>query len=289
MASIPSKVATRLAAGIKKFQPILVDAKNRDVNESDTVSIVTDMLADAFGYAKIREITSEKAVKSTLCDLAIRLNDNTNPCLIIEVKRIGMELKKKHVDQVGFYGSRDGVKWVIVTNGVHWQVYKVIYGETPGEELVVEFNFLELNHRSVADLEKLHLITKEGIIRCCLDDYDAHMQAMSRFSLAATILSEPVIEVIRRELRKLSPGAKITVEEIDEALKNHVFKGEVVEGPKADEAKKQITKAQNKASKKTPKSDGGTEPMLAPCSPLAENQPTSQTPPPPAPQQPPTA
>lgn len=287
MASIPSKVASRLAAGIKKFQPILHEAKNKDAGESDTVTIVVAILSEAFGYDQFREITSEKAVKSTLCDLAIKLNDNPKPCLIIEVKRIGMELKKKHVDQVGFYGSRDGVKWVIVTNGIHWQVYKVIYGDKPGEELVVEFYFDKLNHKSNSDLDSLHLITKEGFTRCCLDDYDAHMQAMSRFSLAATILSEPVIEVIRRELRKLSPGTKITVEEVEEALKKDVFKGEVVEDPKAEEARKRIARAQNKASKKAAKADSDSAPILASGSPLAENQSATQSSP--APQQSPVA
>ena len=280
MTTIPNKVASRLAAGIKKFQPILLDAKNRDVKESDTVAIVTPILAEIFGYDQFREITSEKAVKSTLCDLAIKLNDNTKPCLIIEVKRIGMELKKKHVDQVGYYGSRDGVKWVIVTNGIHWQVYKVIYGDSPGEELVVEFYFDKLNHKSSSDLESLYLLTKEGLIRCCLDDFDAHIQAMSRFSLAATILSEPVIEVIRRELRKLSPGTKITVEEIEEAVKKDVFKGEVVEDPKAEEARKRIAKAQNKAAKKVTKTDSDSAPNLASGSLPAENV-ANQSPSPP--------
>lgn len=49
MASIPGKVADPLAAGIKDFQPVVTSAKSRDLNESDTVIIVTDMLADVFG------------------------------------------------------------------------------------------------------------------------------------------------------------------------------------------------------------------------------------------------
>jgi hypothetical protein len=35
--AVPAKVASRIAAGLKKFQPILEAAKSRDVNESDTV------------------------------------------------------------------------------------------------------------------------------------------------------------------------------------------------------------------------------------------------------------
>jgi hypothetical protein len=45
MATVPAKIAPRLIAGIKKLQPILTSAKSRDVNESDTVMIVTDLFA----------------------------------------------------------------------------------------------------------------------------------------------------------------------------------------------------------------------------------------------------
>jgi hypothetical protein len=42
MAAIPNKVKDRLVAGVKRYQNILGTAKSRDVNESDTVTIVTD-------------------------------------------------------------------------------------------------------------------------------------------------------------------------------------------------------------------------------------------------------
>jgi hypothetical protein len=50
--AVPKKVGERLVAGIKEFQPILAAAKARDVGESDTVTIVEDMLAGVFGYDK---------------------------------------------------------------------------------------------------------------------------------------------------------------------------------------------------------------------------------------------
>src|SRR3712207_1576812 len=46
MAAVPKRVAERLAAGLKRYQPILDAARARDVNESDTSMIVSDMLAD---------------------------------------------------------------------------------------------------------------------------------------------------------------------------------------------------------------------------------------------------
>lgn len=66
-------------AGIKRFQPILASAKARDVNESDTVMIVTDMLADVFGFDKYSEITSEYVIRGTFVDLAIKIEGTLSP------------------------------------------------------------------------------------------------------------------------------------------------------------------------------------------------------------------
>jgi hypothetical protein len=57
MGAISKRVVDRLVAGIKRYQPILADAKARDVGEADTVTITKDMLADVFGYDKYSEVT----------------------------------------------------------------------------------------------------------------------------------------------------------------------------------------------------------------------------------------
>lgn len=59
MASIPEKVAQRISAGIKKFQPILEAAKARDANEFDTVIIVTDLLHEVFGTTAARKLQQD--------------------------------------------------------------------------------------------------------------------------------------------------------------------------------------------------------------------------------------
>ncbi len=85
MLSIPKRVEDRLIAGLKKFQPVLADAKKRDINESDTVVILNDLLAEVLGYAKYLEITGEFAVRGTYCDLAIKL-DNKLQVLIEAIR-----------------------------------------------------------------------------------------------------------------------------------------------------------------------------------------------------------
>ena len=98
-----AKVSQRISAGLKKFQPILEAAKARDVNESDTVVIVTDLLHEVFGYEKYADITSEHMIRSTFCDLAIKLDGHC--ALLIEVKAIGTELKENHLKQAVDYAA----------------------------------------------------------------------------------------------------------------------------------------------------------------------------------------
>ena len=62
-------------------------------------------------------------------------------------------------------------------------------------------------------------------------------------------MSNSVVEVIRRELKKVSPDIKITSDQIRNVVYQEVLKREVVEGEKAEEAKKKIGKALSKFSK----------------------------------------
>src|ERR1035437_9826195 len=171
MANIPQKVADRLVAGIKKFQPILTAAQSREANEADTVKIITDMLSEIFGYDKYTEVTSEKAVHGTFCDLAIKINDVRQS--LIEAKAIYQELKEGFVKQAVDYAANDddGIDWVALTNGIIWRVYKVIYSKPVYHELVVEINFLKLDHHNPDDLQMLFLYSKESWAKSALNDF----------------------------------------------------------------------------------------------------------------------
>src|SRR6516225_3425883 len=150
MATIPKKVEERIASGIRRFQGILTSAKTRDIGEADTVTIITDMLAEIFGYDKYSEITSEHAIKNTYCDLAVKIEGRIQS--IIEVKAIGIDLKDPHVKQAVDYAANQGVDWVVLTNGVTWRIYKIIFGKPIEQELLIELDFLTLNPRSPRDL-----------------------------------------------------------------------------------------------------------------------------------------
>ena len=247
MANVPTRVAQRLADGIKRFQPILTNAKSRDLGESDTVTVIVDMLAEVFGFDKYSEITSEHAIRGTFCDLAIKVNNSL--LTMVEAKAIGIELSDGHVKQAIDYAANQGVDWVILTNAVSWRVYKVTFAKPIDKELVLEFDFSKLSHRSEKDIESLYLISREGWTKSALGEFHVQKQALSRYCLGAMILSDPIVQVIRRELRRLSPDVRIDVEEIRAVLSGEVLKREVLEGDKADDARKKLSRAANRALK----------------------------------------
>ncbi|WP_183153613.1 hypothetical protein [Stenotrophomonas maltophilia] len=63
------------------------------------------------------------------------------------------------------------------------------------------------------------------------------------------MLGEPVVSVIRRELRRLFPELKIESEAIAELLNNEILKREVLDGDKVKDAQQRIRRAVSKNAK----------------------------------------
>ena len=246
--AIPKKVADRMEKGLKRFQPVLESARTRDVNESDTSMIVTDMLAEIFGFDKYSDITREYAIRGTYCDLATKIDDKLQT--LIEVKAIGVSLKESHVKQAVDYAANEGVEWVVLTNGQIWKVFSVSFSKPITADLVLELDILSLDHNDADAHEDLFLLSKEGIQRSGLDAYSDQLRVRSRFNLAALILSDPILHTIRRELKRLSPDVRISVDEIREALVQEVIKRDVTDGEKAVEAQRLVSRAANKAMRR---------------------------------------
>lgn len=249
MAALPAKVSTRIAAALKRFQPILDTAKARDANESDTVIIVMDLLSEIFGYDKYAEITSEHAIRGTFCDLAIKIDGTLS--LLIEVKAIGTDLKDQHVKQATDYAANQGCEWVALTNGIVWRAYKVTFTKPIEHELVVEFNLSSINPRKEAELELVGVLCKEGWQKARLGSFHEQRQALSRYTIGAILLSDPVLGVLRRELRRTSPDIRIDEVQIRDVLVAEVLRREVFEGEKADAAKRRVSRAASRTLRET--------------------------------------
>lgn len=265
MATIPTKVYERLVSGVKKFQPILAAAKSRDINESDTVLILTDLLAEIFGYDKYSEITSEFAIRGTYCDLATRVNGKI--LFLIEAKAIGAELKEAFIKQAVDYAANLGVDWVILTNGVFWRVYKISFTKPIEHEVILEFDFLSLNMKNSEHIEYLWLLSREGWLKSLLEEFHEQKQVLSRFSIGALIISDSILDTLRKELKKISPDIKIEKDQIKKVLTQEIIKRDVLEGDKAQEAVKNINRAMSRIVKAKEKLKSGNLKPVLPDSP----------------------
>lgn len=244
MVTIPKKVKDRLVKQIPRFQKILANAKNRDIHESDTVTIVVDMLESVFGFDKYAEITSEHAIKGTYCDLAVKIDGTVK--YLIEVKAIGLALKDNHLRQAINYGANEGIPWVVLSNGMEWQIHKIRFERPVSSELVATLNFEELSHRNKDHLAQVFLLCRQGIKKQAIDEYHERSQIVNRFMVAAIVQTDAVVSVVRRELKRLAPGLKVEKDELQELIETGVLKRDVTQGDNADDAKTRVKKAAKK-------------------------------------------
>src|SRR5439155_2509084 len=84
-----------------------------------------------------------------------------------------------------------------------------------------------------------------------LEEFHQQRQALSRFFIGAVVLSEPVLSLLRRELRRLFPDVKVQNDQVQSVLLHEVLKRDVVEGEKAEEAKRKVNRSALKAARRS--------------------------------------
>jgi hypothetical protein len=248
MATIPKKVQQRFAEQVSRYQRILQDAKSRDINEADTAGIIKDILADVFGFDKYTEVTSEFELRGTYCDLAVRTGEKVK--YLVEVKAVGLSLKDAHLRQAVDYGAKQGVSFVVLTNGLTWEIHQIRFEQPIRHEELCLFNFMELDPQKEESLEKLFLLCKEGLSKAAIEEYQERVQALNRFVIGAILLTEDVIGVVRRGIRRVSSGLRVEPEEVASILEHEVIKREVLEGDRAAEARHRVKRASARSLRK---------------------------------------
>src|SRR5690606_13800857 len=177
MMAIPKRVDERIVKGCQRLRPVLMEARDRDVNEADTVTIVKSVLSDVFGWNPFFEVTSEYAIRSTYVDLAVRTEGQLR--YLIEVKAIGGDLKENHLRQAVNYAANQGVDWVVLTNGAIWQAHRVNFGKPISHELVFQLDLINDNVKQARFRDLAFLLSKEGMTKAAIADFHAEKQALA--------------------------------------------------------------------------------------------------------------
>ena len=132
---------------------------------------------------------------------------------------------------------------MVLTNGINWEIHRVHVDEKVQSERLFAFNILEMNPRKREDQDLLFLLCKRGVQKDLISDFYEYKQSVNRYTIGALLLSDPILAVVRRELRRLKTGLNVDVEEIGEMMAAEVLKRDLIEGEAAKEAQKQVAKA----------------------------------------------
>jgi predicted type IV restriction endonuclease len=214
----------RVKAAVRRFSKPLSDLVDRDANEGDTRLLVTDFLCDGLGFDKYEDLTTEYQVKGEFADYGLRIDKQL--IAFIEVKRCTQKLGAKHLRQVQSYAVNEGVEWMILTNGRAWQVWHLTGGLPVVVDLALDVDLLGDESLAVKS-DALFYLSKEAIKRRLLDDIWQAKAATSPRSLASVVLSESVVEAVRKELRRQT-SYNGEVDELRRILEGEVIRAELV-------------------------------------------------------------
>ena len=260
---VSAKVAGRIAAQMKRYQGVLATIQKKDISEADTVTVINDILADVCGYDKYHEVTSQYAIRGTFVDLAVKVDENIR--FLIEVKAIGIELKDSHIKQAIDYAPNEGIEWVVLTNGAVWRVYNVHFCQPIEKILVCEVDLIALSPKSDEILECFGNLSRESFSKGNMADLLHQKQVTNKFTVAALLISDDVLDDLRKEIRRLGSGIKVDNDYLRALLTNEIVKRDLIDSEEAKAASQNVKRLQKKAAarKKSSEKELEQRPIVA--------------------------
>jgi predicted type IV restriction endonuclease len=211
------KISKEQRKAIRDAKRMVDRGMKMDGNEAETRRRVERIFERVMGYKVLKHLSRERAVKGAgeteHVDFAIQLEPgpDARPLVVVELKRFGIDLSKKHLKQVTSYAIDAGCEWILLTNGREWKVYHVEFGQPPKVEILDAWNLLEDDIGELAG--KFEMISYRSIRRDGLNKIWRRVKVLAPGSLLAAIVAEDTLKTIRRNLRK-NTGILVNNEEV---------------------------------------------------------------------------
>ncbi len=203
---------------VNEIMPRLNLSLERKDNESDTRLIIDQMLQNILGY-NIEDIKTEQRIKGRRADYVLFVNNRD--MIVIEAKRMGMNLREQQTFQATSYGAHSGIKWVVLTNGIVWQLYHIETGNKIETDLV--FTIELMDGLDEEEAYYFYLISKYGMSRKnLLENLWQKISTLCYDNIVDAILTEDIISKIRILLIK-NTKFKVTNDEVRNVIENNVF------------------------------------------------------------------
>jgi predicted type IV restriction endonuclease len=198
---------------LKKILPYLTKAKEDNLNEADTVLRLVKFFEDVLSYNPMTEISREKQVKDKYVDLAIKIDGVVR--LLIEAKSAGTTLRDRHIEQAERYASLDNIPWVLLTNGIVWNLYHLTFDEGIDYQKVFSVDLSILPIETAA--ENIALLHRQSIKKGSLEEHWNKHTALSAESLGKAIFNYDSLRMIKRDIRRRE-GIVLDEEEIAQKI-----------------------------------------------------------------------
>lgn len=202
---------------ISDARNVIADIMRKDGNEAETRRRVERMFERLMGYDAFKHLSRERAVHGAgdteHVDFAIQLepDENAAPILMVELKRVGLDLAPKHLKQASRYAIDAGTEWVLLTNGRDWRLYHVEFGQPPITKLVEHWDLLHDEPEVLAS--KFDLIGYKGLKRGTLNTLWERTKVLAPESLLKAILSPDSVRMLRRVLKR-DTGVSVAADHI---------------------------------------------------------------------------
>jgi len=176
-----------------------------DGNEAETRRRVERILETLAGY-DLDHLSREHAIKGAGTTehvdfvMQAEAGPEAKPVVMVELKRVGVNLAPKHLRQACSYAINAGSEWVLLTNGRDWRLYHVEFGQPPITKLVEQWNLMKDEIASLA--MKFDLISLKSVRKGGLNELWKKTQVLATESILGALLSLPSLRQARRVLRK---------------------------------------------------------------------------------------
>jgi hypothetical protein len=218
----------RVRTAVRRFAGPMAGLVARDAGEGDTRLLVTDFLCDGLGYGKHADLTAEYQAEGEFAGYGVRAARRL--VAFIEVKRAAARLAPQHLHWAGRHAASAGAEWVILTNGQTWQAWHLTAGPPPVLDSVLEASLLG-GDGSAQQADILFQLSKEAFRHHVIDGLWRLRAATSATSLGTVITSGPVIDQIRKELRRRT-GHDMDPAELSDLIRSSVLRPDARHRPR---------------------------------------------------------
>jgi len=199
---------------LKKLLPSLLQAQKDNLNEADTVLLLVKVFEDVLGWDTTGEVSSEAHLKNKYVDIVLKLDGVTK--LLVEAKAAGEKLRDRHVEQAELYASENNYRWVVLTNGVVWNLYHLTFDEGIDYERAFSVDLSDGEHFELS-AERLALLHKQAIKKGEHEAFWERSTALNPESVGRFLFDEQVLSLMRRKIHR-SQGVLLDVEDIARAI-----------------------------------------------------------------------